>query len=121
MRQPMKALAAAALGCAACAGAYAHEPASAPPALLGGVVQERDVDLVFEYLRDALDGALEGREVTPPAELARRGEAVADELKRRGADAARGLIDRVEALVREGMREPPRRAAPPLPPDRIRI
>ena len=97
--------------------ALAHD---AVPALLGGIVEERDVGLVFGYLREALNAAMEGREVAPPEELTRRAEAIGDALKQRGAAAARALLDSVESAVREGLREPRTQPLPPQP-GRIRI
>ena len=100
--------------------AHAHERDVPMGPLLGGLVEERDVGLVFGYLREALSAAIEGREAPPPEELAQRAEAIGGELRRRGADAARAILDSVESAVREGMREP---GTQPLPPQsgRIRI
>jgi hypothetical protein len=92
--------------------AYANDRGpSAPPidAFFGGIVQERDVDLVFDYLREALRAAVDGQEAPqPPAELTRRAEAIGGEVKRRGAAAAQAAIDAIEKSVRESMREPRR-------------
>jgi hypothetical protein len=105
------------LGTTLCASAYGHDPRGAlPEHLLGGIVQERDVDLVFGYLRDALSAAIQGREAAPPDELVRRAESMGEELKRRGAAAARGVIDAIEQTVREGLRDAPRSVPPTLPP-----
>lgn len=99
-----------------CAPAYAHDERSTnPEVVLGGIVQERDVDLVFDYLRDALSAAVLGRDApAPPRELEQRAEAIGDEMKRRGAAAARVFIDVIEKSVREGLSDPPQR--PALPP-----
>ena len=96
--------------------AYAHDPRlPAPESILGGIVQERDVDLVFDYLRDALSAAVLGRDApAPPRELEQRAEAIGEEMKRRGAAAARVFIDVIEKSVREGLSDPPQR--PALPP-----
>ena len=100
---------AALFGMTLCASAYGHDArATLPDHLLGGIVQERDVDLVFGYLRDALSAAIQGREAAPPDELVRRAESMGEELKRRGAAAARGVIDAIEQAVREGMRDSPK-------------
>jgi hypothetical protein len=105
-------------GLAFCAAAYAHDPRPpAPESVLGGIVQERDIDLVFDYLRDALSAAVLGRGTPPPPrELEQRAEAAGDEMKRRGAAAARVLIDVIEKSVHEGLHEPPPRSV--LPPTR---
>lgn len=108
------------LGLALSAPAYANEPYVLPgDSLLGGIVQERDVGLVFGYLREALGAAIEGREGSPPDALSRRAEAIGDELRRRGAAAARGVLDAIERNVREGMREPRPALPPSYPPQRI--
>ena len=100
--------------------AHAHERDVPIGPILGGIVQERDVGLVFDYLREALDAAMEGREAPPPEELTQRAEVIGEALKRRGADAARAILDSVESAVREGMREPRAHPLPPQP-GRIRI
>jgi hypothetical protein len=93
-------------------GAYANDSGPRAPAidaLFGGIVQERDVGLVFDYLREAVRAAVDGREAPqPPDELTRRSEAIGDEMKRRGAAAAQGVLDAIEKSVREAMREPRR-------------
>ena len=99
-----------------CASAYAED---ARRAVLGGVVQEKDIALLFDYLRDAVGAASEGRAVVPPEALTRRAQEIGDEMKRHGAAAARALIDAMESSVREGLREPPRPA--PAPPGHIRL
>lgn len=102
--------------------AHANDSGPRPPsvdALLGGIVQERDVSLVFDYLREALRAAVDGRDAPqPPAELTRRAEAIGDEVKRRGAAAAQAAIDAIEKSVRDSMREP-RRLPPNSPAQRI--
>jgi hypothetical protein len=113
---------AAVLVLALSSAAYANDSGPRPPpvdALLGGIVQERDVGLVFDYLREALRAAVDGREAPqPPAELTRRAEAIGEEVKRRGAAAAQAAIDAIEKSVRESMREP-RRLPPTSPAQRI--
>jgi hypothetical protein len=92
-----------------CASAHAADDplGAAVGAIAQGLVQESDVGLVFDYLREAFDGALQGREVSPPEALARRAEAIAEEAKHRGALAGRALIDAIERSIRESMRTPP--------------
>ena len=61
---------AALLGVTCCASVYAHDPRyPMPESIFGGIVQERDVGLVFGYLREALSAAIEGREAAPPFNL----------------------------------------------------
>ena len=105
---------AAALALALSTPAHARDSSKSAPPLEGvfaGIVQERDVALFFDYLRDALRAAVEGREARPPEELTRRAEAIGEEVKQRGAAAAEAAIDAIERSVREGMREP--RSLPP--------
>lgn len=99
-------ISAALVGVALCASAYAGDPRqSSGSPILGGIIQERDVTLVFDYLRDALKAGMQGREVQPPKELTQRAEVIGEELKERGAIAARAAIDAIEDAVREGLRE----------------
>ena len=82
--------------------------------LPGGIVQEQDVALFFDYLRDAVSAAVEGRPAEPPQALTRRAQEIGEEMKRHGAAAARALIDSLESAVREAPREPQRPwGAPP--------
>jgi hypothetical protein len=106
-------------GAALSASAQAHDERPAPGAIFAGIVQERDVDLVFDYLREALDAAAQGREAPPADAIARRAETIGEELTRRGAAAARVFVDAIEKHVREGLRErDPRPALPPSPSSR---
>jgi hypothetical protein len=76
--------------------------------VLGGIVQQQDIELFFDYLRDAVTAAAEGRPAEPPQALARRAQEIGEEMKRHGAAAARALIDALESELREAPREPPR-------------
>ena len=78
-------------------------PAHAEP-FIGGVVKDSDVTLLFDYLRDAMSAAFQGREVAPPEALVKRAETIAEEAKRHGEIAARAAIDAIERDVRESMR-----------------
>ena len=80
--------------------------------LLHGLVHERDVGLLFGYLHQAFDGALEGREVPPPAALAQRAEEIGDDAKRRGATAGHAILDAIERSIRESMRAPRAQPSP---------
>ena len=104
------------LGLGLCASAHAEDARGAAPS---GIVQEKDIALLFDYLRDAVGAASEGRAVVPPEALTRRAREIGDEMKRHGAAAARALIDAMESSVREGLREPPGPA--PAPPGHIRL
>ena len=100
-------LAGFAMSMAAHAGA-ASEPPSPLDAFADGLVQEQDVGLVFDYLRDALGAAVAGREPAPPPdELRQRAQTVAEEMKRRGEIAARALLDAIERSIRENVRSVP--------------
>jgi hypothetical protein len=105
-------LTAALLGLTLCGSAYAHDERR-PAALLEAIVQERDLGLVFDYLREALGAALEGREAPPPYHLRQRADEIGEDMKRRGAAAARGVIDAIEESVRRGLSAPARPALPP--------
>ena len=73
-----------------------------------GIVQEQDVGLVFDYLRDALGAAMAGREPSPPPEVLReRAQTIADEMRRRSEIASRALLDAIERSIRDSYPEAP--------------
>ncbi len=80
-----------------CAPAHAER-------FIGGAVKESDVALVFDFLREALSGAIQVREVPPPEALHRRAEAIGEDMRRHGEIAARAAIDAVERDIRGAMR-----------------
>jgi hypothetical protein len=85
---------------------------------LRGMVGERDVSLLFDFLRESLTAAIEGREPPPvPEELTGRAEALGQALKAQGALVALALLATLEQRAKEALREPrPRRpAVPPAP------
>ena len=88
-----------------------------PESLISGIVQERDIALIFGYAREALSAAMEGRDVAPPEELTQRAEAIGGEMKRRGVAAGRALLDAIESAVHDSVRAP-RRPSLPLDPGR---
>lgn len=73
--------------------------------LLQGVVRDEDVSLLFAHLRAALLAAHEGREAPPQAELSRRAEAIAAELKSRGTLAGLLFLTAFEAAAKQALRE----------------
>jgi hypothetical protein len=90
------------------APARAEPPAPlTPEALLGGLVQENDVSLMFSYVRDAFRAALRGQDAQPPYELQRRADEIGYELKRRGAIAGDMLINEIERSMRDELRQRP--------------
>jgi hypothetical protein len=99
--------------------AHAHDPQRnvTPPidSIFAGLIQEQDVALAFRYFRESLDAALEGREPPPADALVERGETIAKEVKRRGAVSARSVLDMIEGILREAVRDEPRRLAPSSP------
>jgi hypothetical protein len=80
-------------------------PTYAEP-FIGGVVKDSDVTLLFDYLREAMSAAFQGREAAPPEALVKRAETIAEEAKRHGEIAARAAIDAIERELRESMRRP---------------
>ena len=111
----MRQLAATLIGLSLCAPAQAAPPDDPVDAAIGcflhGLVDERDVALVFGYLREAFDGALHGREVAPPRALTQRAEIIADEVKRCAAIAAQEMVDAIERSIRESTKVPRGRSA----------
>lgn len=95
--------------------AQAAEPAPVPRAdvmppelrmLLGGLVTEKDVGLLFDHLRASMRASAEGRPPPPlPEALARRLEVAGSELQLRGLVAGMVLTQFVERAVRDAVRE----------------
>jgi hypothetical protein len=94
--------------------AQAAEPA--PPAraamppelrlLLGGLVSEDDVSLLFAHLRATMAATAEGRQAPPfPEALGKRLDAAGSELQMRGLIAGMVLTHFVERAVRDAVRE----------------
>ncbi len=83
--------------------------AALPPELrllLGGLVSENDVSLLFAHLRAAMAATAEGRQPPPfPEALAKRLEAAGSELQLRGLLAGMVLTQFVERAVRDAVRE----------------
>lgn len=77
----------------------------APRAWLEGMASEADIELVFGYLRAALAAAARGEALAPPPELARRADALARELERRGVRAGQELLDLLEQGAKRALRE----------------
>ena len=85
-----------------------------PRALIGDVVTERDLDLLFAHLKASILAASAGTE--PPAlpdELKQRADAIGRALRMRGSLAAMVLLDALEASARQRLRELQRQRAAP--------
>ncbi len=77
-----------------------------PQALLGGVVREADVSLLFDHLRATMAAAAAGRE--PPAmpeSLIRRIDETGGELRQRGTLLGLALSHVAERALREALRD----------------
>ncbi len=108
-------IAAGALGLALAAPAQAGEAPDPfaqadallnPRVLLQGTVREEDVSLLFAHLRAVLLASYEGREAPPPPqELNRRAEAIAAELKARGALAGLLLLTAFETAAKQALHD----------------
>jgi len=85
-----------------------------PRALLGEVVTERDLDLVFAHVKASILAAAVGAEPPPLSdELRQRADAVGKSLRTRGTLAALVLLDALEASTRQRLRELQRQRAAP--------
>lgn len=91
-----------------------------PQTLFQGLIRERDVTLVFDYLRLAAAAVVAGREAPPPEELRKRAGKLGEEIRMRGALAGLVLLSALEEnakrMVREGMARPARPKLPPTVP-----
>lgn len=119
----------AALGAACVAPACAEAPRAplskfqsqlesllGPGALAGGVVTERDLDLVFAHVRAVLLAAVNGSEPPSGEALGRRAEEIGNALRARGVLAALLLVDALEASARQKLRDIPARPVRPQAP-----
>ena len=88
------------------------EPLLTPQVLLGGLIDESDVSLLFAYLRASMLANAEGREPPPmPSALSRRMETAGGELRVRGTLIGLALSQVMERAVRDAVRD----FAQPLP------
>jgi hypothetical protein len=108
----------------ACSGpAAADEPGATPESpgteqIIRSMVRERDLTLLFEFARESLRSAIEGREAPPvPEELTERAEALARAVRTQGALAALALLAALEQRAKQALREAPA-PRPALPPTR---
>lgn len=86
----------------------------APQTLLGGVIRDSDISLVFDHLRATMAAAAAGREAPAmPEPLTRRLDEAGSELRQRGTLLGLALSYGAERALREALREftaPPRAA-----------
>lgn len=77
-----------------------------PQVLFGGLVTERDVELLFAHLRVSMLATSEGREPPPlPAALSQRLEAAGGELRVRGTLIGLVLSQAMERAARDALRD----------------
>jgi hypothetical protein len=110
------------LGCVLCGSA-----AAAPPeipgvvdsrVLLHALVDEAQVAAAFDFLRNALVAAAEGREGPVPEILRRELDRIDADVKLRGTLAGLLMLKSLEAEIRQLLRDaqPPPRMPEPVPP-----
>ncbi len=114
-------IAAAALSCLIAGNAAAASPDAFDAldlrVLLQGLVSEEQVSAMFEYLRNAVIAAAEGREGPMPEMLRRELERIDADVRLRGTVAGLLLLKQLEAEVKSLLRAPlpePARPAPPI-------
>jgi hypothetical protein len=91
------------------------EPLLDPQVLLGGIVSEDDVGLLFAHLRACMLAAGEGREPPPlPEALGRRLDTAAADLRVRGTLLGLVLSQTLEHALRDALRRPGSPAANPM-------
>ena len=77
-----------------------------PQVLLGGLISENDVNLLFAHLRESMLATADGREPPAmPAALSQRIEAAGSELRVRGALMGLVLSQFMERAVRDAVRD----------------
>ena len=89
-----------------------------PRVLLHALVDEEQVTATFDYLRNALIAAAEGREGPVPELLRRELDRIDADLKLRGTIAGLLMLKSLEAEIRQLLRDtqPPSRMPGPVPP-----
>lgn len=109
MRALLAAAALAALSSGPAAAAPPEAPLELPDAgvLLRGLVDEAQVSAVFDYLRNALIAAAEGREGPVPEILRRELDRIDADVKLRGTLAGLLLLKQLEAEVKSLLAPPP--------------
>jgi hypothetical protein len=94
--------------------ARAEEPF--PPADLErfrDLVKPADVDLFFNYLRDAMKAGIAGKTPPPPpAELSRRAEELTESLKQQGLSTLDQMLEMIRQEMKNSLPPPPPPAAP---------
>jgi hypothetical protein len=114
MRRHIAAAALAALLSGAAGAAPPETPELPDPGiLLRGLVDEAQVSAVFDYLRNALIAAAEGRDGPVPEILRRELDRIDADVKLRGTLAGLLLLKQLEAQVRSLLVPPPREPALP--------
>lgn len=110
------------LGCALCASAAAAPPEVPqvidPRVVLHALVSEEQVAAMFEYLRNALIAAAEGRDGPVPETLRRELDRIDADVKLRGTLAGLLMLKSLEAEIRQLLRDtrPPSGMPDPVPP-----
>ncbi|MGE5522700.1 MAG: hypothetical protein ACM3SS_03220 [Rhodospirillaceae bacterium] len=112
------------LGSVLCGGAAAAPPEAQipqvvdPRVLLHSLVTEEQVAAMFEYLRNALIAAAEGREGPVPEILRRELDRIDADVKLRGTLAGLMMLKSLEAEIRQLLRDtqPPSGTPAPVPP-----
>jgi hypothetical protein len=91
---------------------------TSPPADLErfrALVQPSDVDLFFNYLRDAMKAGMEGRALpSPPPQLSQRARELAESLRQEGATTMDQMLEMIKQEMKKSLPPP---APPTMPPE----
>ena len=110
------------LGCLLCGSAAAAPPEIPdivdPRVLLHALVDEAQVAAAFDYLRNALIAAAEGRDGPVPEILRRELDRIDSDVKLRGTIAGLLMLKNLEAEIRQLLKDtqPPSRMPGAVPP-----